>query len=385
MRGLAEAVRVLVRSRRLAAPGIRGVAILGLAAGGDARALEGRAALVHPDSESRTLVRWEDGAPHVEVKVQVASLVEVIPGLVVEEGGLLGLAELEAATGEIAGYVGDHLSVVVEGAAVSFDGGAVTFVEPDGRRSSDGWQWVRVVSSGFGPGSLPAGMPALQVEMDLFLATSPGHLDTLVVRWPDALPDVAVLSAGVSSWSGTPGPSLTLGQLQDGGLSGLLGVGWLSLGLLLASRTGSGRGSRLLLPWLVGVGLASGVELLLPGLAGGVLQARTAGLGAAIMAVYLGLDGALDRDRPRIALEALAAGLVTGVAASQHPELLPSALEPGFARLAFLLGLLTTTTIAGGLLALVARGRGRALAGAIAVAGLLVFVLRALGSVAPGV
>ena len=56
----------------------------------------------HPDSESRTLVSWVDGQPRVEVKVQVASLSEVLPGLEVADGELLDAARLEVARPAVA-------------------------------------------------------------------------------------------------------------------------------------------------------------------------------------------------------------------------------------------------------------------------------------------
>ncbi len=339
----------------------------------------------HPDSESRTLVSWVDGQPRVEVKVQVASLLEVLPGLELADGELLDAARLEAARPAVTGYVADHLRVVVAGAEVLFEEGTVAFVEPNGARSPDGWQWVRVASSGLGP-VVAEGGPALLVEMDLFLDTSPGHLDTLVVRWPDALPDVAVLSAGISTWSGSPGESLRWGQVVDGALGALLGVGWLSVALLLAAGAGTVRGgtSSLFVPWLVGAVLAVSAELAVPGLVGQWIEPRTAGLAAAIMAVYLGLDGVLDRGRTRLAWEGLAAGLVTGVAASLHPGLLPDALDPGLARTCFMGALLATTGLGGLVLARIGARLGRALPLVVAVAGLLVFALRALGSLGPG-
>ncbi len=339
----------------------------------------------HPDSESRTLVSWVDGQPRVEVKVQVASLLEVLPSLEVGDGELLDVARLEAARPAVAEYVDDHLRVVVGGAEVLFEEGTVAFVEPDGARSPDGWQWVRVASSGLGP-VVAEGAPALLVEMVLFLETSPGHLDTLVVRWPDALPDVAVLSAGISTWSGSPGESLRRGQVVDGALGALLGVGWLSVALLLAAGAGTvrERSSRLFVPWLGGAVLAGSAELAAPGLFGQWMEARTAGLAAGIVAVYLGLDGVLDRDRRRLAWEGLAAGLVTGVAASLHPDLLPNALDPGLARAGFMGALLATTGLGGLLLARIAARLGSALPLVVAVAGLVVFALRALGSLGPG-
>ena len=339
----------------------------------------------HPDSESRTLVSWVDGQPRVEVKVQVASLLEVLPGLELADGELLDAARLEAARPAVAAYVEDHMRVVVDGAEVLFEEGTVAFVEPNGARSPDGWQWVRVASSGLGP-VVAEGGPALLVEMDLFLDTSPGHLDTLVVRWPDALPDVAVLSAGISTWSGSPGESLRWGQVVDGALGALLGVGWLSVALLLAAGAGTVRGgtSSLFVPWLVGAVLAVSAELAVPGLVGQWIEPRTAGLAAAIMAVYLGLDGVLDRGRTRLAWEGLAAGLVTGVAASLHPGLLPDALDPGLARTGFMGALLATTGLGGLVLARIGARLGRALPLVVAVAGLLVFALRALGSLGPG-
>ena len=339
----------------------------------------------HPDSESRTLVSWVDGQPRVEVKVQVASLLEVLPGLEVADGELLDAARLEAARPAVAAYVDDHMRVVVAGAEVLFEEGTVAFVEPNGARSPDGWQWVRVASSGLGP-VVAEGGPALLVEMDLFLDTSPGHLDTLVVRWPDALPDVAVLSAGISTWCGSPGESLRWGQVVDGALGALLGVGWLSVALLLAAGAGTVRGgtSSLFVPWLVGAVLAVCAELAVPGLVGQWIEPRTAGLAAAIVAVYLGLDGVLDRGRTRIAWEGLAAGLVTGVAASLHPGLLPDALDPGLARTGFMGALLATTGLGGLVLARIGVRLGRALPLVVAVVGLLVFALRALGSLEPG-
>ena len=324
---------------------------------------------------------WIDGQPRVEVKVQVASLLEVLPGLEVADGELLDAARLEVARPAVAAYVENHLRVVVAGAAVLFEGGAVAFVEPGGARSPDGWQWVRVTSSGIGPVGSEGG-PALLVAMDSSWRPAPdiwtpsscaGRMPFRT--WPSSRRASRPGAARPVSPAVEPGRGWRLGAL--------LGVGWLSLGLLLVAGVGTARGwrSSLFVPWLVGTVLAGSAELVVPGLAGQWIEPRTAGLGAAIVAVYLGLDGFLDRGRTRLAWEGLAAGLVTGVAASLHPGLLPEALDPGLAR--------TVHGRARGDHGPVAsctnrRGPRPRLPLAVAVAGLVVFALRAAGSLGPG-
>ncbi|MDA0947365.1 MAG: hypothetical protein O2799_02545, partial [Planctomycetota bacterium] len=310
----------------------------------------------HPDSQSRTVLTWVEGAPQLEVKVQVTSLAEVLPNLALDESGLLTPAALEEGADSIRSYLRKHLSVVVDGAALELDRGEVRFEAPNGARSDDGWQWVVLRTQGpRGPAASAA------VEMDLFLETSPGHLDTLVVRWPDALPEVEVLSAGSAAWEGQAGPSLRLTQLLEGAHAAATGVAWLCLLSLLCVRVArggssdaetaaSGAGLRsplVVLVWAVGAGIAFWAPL--DGLG---LEPRTLGLASAIAAVYLGSDGWLNGARARGALETLAAGGAMGLGLASHPEVLPAPLDPGGAVALFCAG----GVLGGLLLALAAAG-----------------------------
>jgi hypothetical protein len=385
-----------VDSRPLAGRGLAG-----LAPAASARAPGAGAS--HPDSQSRTILTWAAGRPLVEVKVQVTSLAEVLPELAVDEGGALSAEALAQGADAIRTYLGQHLAVVIDGAALDLGHGEVAFEAPDGARGADGWQWVVLRAEGArGPAA------SASIEMDLFLETSPGHLDTLVVRWPDALPEVEVLSAGSSTWEGRPGPSLRLTQAREGARAAGTGVAWLCLLSLICARmtrredgmvegaavkgapSKGGMGTSLLvLLWSAGAAGAFWVPTEALG-----LESRTLGLASAIAAVYFGSDGLLNGPRVRRPLEPLLAGVAMGLGLAAHPEVLPGPLDPGGAVALFCAG----GVLGGALLALATVGllrwlpgqsltRGveaRAVQALVTLAGLSFFGARAFGAWAPG-
>lgn len=349
-------------------------------------------AVAHPDSQSRTVLSWVDGRPQVELKVQVTSLAEVLPELGLDDQGELPPGALADGAASIRAYLAQHLSVVVDDAAIDLATGEVSFELPNGERSPDGWQWVVLRARGApGPGVSAA------VEMDLFLETSPGHLDTLVVRWPDALPAVEVLSAGSAEWQGRAGPSLRWTQAQEGLRAAASGVAWLCLLSLLCARGSRrseassqeavrrGSGALPVIAWVLGAACAFWAPTERLG-----LEARTLGLASAIAAVYFGSDGLLNGARVRGGLDPLLAGAALGLGLSAHPEVLPAPLDPGGAVALFglggLLGGLVLALLAARILRPMVRSGGgaRLVQAGITLAGLVAFGGRAFGGWLPG-
>jgi hypothetical protein len=211
--------------------------------------------------------------------------------------------------------------------------------------------------------------------MDLFLRTSPTHLDDVVVLWEDGLAARALLDAAVPAQRFERPPSLrracVVGGFRAGG-PGTLAV--LLVALLVASRA-AGRDA---VVFSVAAGIAVVAHPTLP-----AVEPRVLGLAVAMAAAYQGADLALQPERRSRRVEATLFGVLVGLAAR---GLLPDLVEGGAGRahaLLFTAGAL----VPGLLLAALARAllpAARWVGVALALLGVAVFAARAFGQLAPG-
>ena len=300
-----------------------GLLLLGLGSGGSSP-------VAHPDSQSLTEVWITKDQLKTRFEVQLESLAEVLPGIDQDGDGALSSIELQESRGDVLDYLGEHLRV--RGALgdaplqpLGLGERVLSLVNQGEPLERDGRVWLGVTSTS----SLVMEVNQLAVTIDPFFETSPGHLSTLIVHWPDALPDLEILSVGQATYQGTRGPSLRIRSLRDALVVGVLGLApWIIL--LLAA--GSARAMWTVLVWLLGAFLAPfwvsylGLEL----------ELRTLGLACAVGAVYLGSDVALNPGKRNRWLAAAVLGTSLGAMLAQHPSLLSPVLAPASTRGIFL-------------------------------------------------
>jgi len=284
----------------------------------------------HPDSQSLTEIWVTDEHLSIHFQVQLESLAEVLELVDSDQDGALSSQELLVSEGSILAYLDQHLRLTGasgEGAQLSLPlvQSELNLMNQGEPLERDGRVWLEASYR------LPLEfeLDRLWVTIDPFFETSPGHLSTLIVHWPDALPDLEILSRGQADWSGVRGASLRGEALREGFLVGLLGAAPLIVLLLAAGSTRAGWD---LLVWFLAALLA---PLWVTRL-GFQLELRTLGLACAVGAVYLGSDVALN---PGARIRWLTAGIMgtaMGALLGQHPSLLPEVLAPASTRWIFL-------------------------------------------------
>lgn len=333
---------------------------------------------VHPDSESLTEVWIRANKLVVHFEVQLESLVEVLPRIDGDQDGTLSADELILCAPQVLGYLDEHM-----GLAVPMDNGddiPLVLAQPTLRLLNHGKPLERDRRIWLGAAyEIPVSgvLDQLAVTLDPFMDTSPGHLSTLLIHWPDALPDLAILSAGETEWRGQRGPSLRLDSLMSGLRVGLLGAAPLVVLLLAAASL---RPRSVLALWLCSVWLGAAV---LPGM-GLVLELRTLGLACAVGAVYLGSDVALNPDPANRWLGAGLLGAALGVLLFQHPALLPRPLASTSTRWIFIAAAPLGALALGGATSLLVRRSTVPWGWACALGGLILFGLRAVGTFSAG-
>lgn len=141
----------------------------------------------HPDSlsSSRVIVRGDEA--RVSIRCQVLSLLEVVPELDADGDGEVTAGEVEARRGEILTYVADHYRLFV-GTDRALEGGSRLSAEPLAL-----WHTPPEVAFdiGFRAGSVEAELlfhadepiRDLMLEVTLFHATSPAHVDLATIEW----------------------------------------------------------------------------------------------------------------------------------------------------------------------------------------------------------
>ncbi len=156
--------------------------------------LVARAVLAHPDSLSETLVEVRGKEARVTMRLQVLSLLEVIPDLDADRDGEVSTDEVTARRDAIMGYVLEHYGFWTD-ADRELQGGVPLLPQP-----MTLWHTPRRESDGYRKGSVglelllvhDAPIRDLMVESSLFLLTSPAHMDLLTITWDEVGADGAV-------------------------------------------------------------------------------------------------------------------------------------------------------------------------------------------------
>jgi hypothetical protein len=332
----------------------------------------------HPDSQSLTEIWVADDHLSIHFEVQLESLAEVLDLVDPDQDGALSSQELLVSEASILAYLDQHLRLT--GASGEGAQSSLPLVQPELTLMNrgeplerDGRVWLEAAYR------LPLDfeLDHLSVTIDPFFETSPGHLSTLIVHWPDALPDLEILSRGQADWSGVRGASLRGEALREGFLVGLLGAAPLIVLLLAAGSTCAGWD---LLVWFLAALLA---PLWVTRL-GFQLELRTLGLACAVGAVYLGSDVVLN---PGARIRWLTAGIMgtaMGALLVQHPSLLPEVLAPASTRWIFLAAAPLACLLVALPLVSLARKHMTRVGWLVAVLGLVVFLARASGFLSAG-
>ena len=303
----------------------------------------------HDASISRTLLVVEGARVSHFAKLQTLSVSEVLP-LDADRNGLVTDAELQAVREELVAYVVAHyvLRPVSEsgaGPALPATAIVVRLVTEDQDALAFS-QWIELELER----DAPAPFSRLEVQMSLFLESSPGHRDRLDALWVDEQRRDEQGLAGPrwseELWAGRPRLLLDSGRRTP---LEMLGEAWSRARgrpelagclLLLLLACGSWRAvGGALLCWLgacVVVGFVS--------------RDLLGGLPALPLAVFLALMAlggvALTRPRQRpVRLEALVVGLLAGFALQSGTPGAPGEVDPHLIRLLATLALVAAPTL----------------------------------------
>ncbi|GJM22720.1 MAG: membrane protein [Planctomycetota bacterium] len=177
----------------------------------------------HPGSLSSSRVRVVDDTADVTLRVQVLSLLEVLPALDANADGTVTPAEVAAHDAEIFGYVSDHYTLAV-GSARDHSGGegllaeyvSLTALRPDEVMASTGYRAGAVDVQLRYRHSAP--IRDLLLTCTLFFDTSPDHIDTAQIQWADGTPQHFGLNARE--------PTARVDREGRGALLAYLRLGW---------------------------------------------------------------------------------------------------------------------------------------------------------------
>jgi len=272
-------------------------------------------ALAHDDSRSTSRITVTGAEVELELRVQVQSLAEVIPGLAA--GPRVEASELAACRNAVLAYLGEHYRLLV-GTAADASGGraleprpaALELVasSPDSFFPAQDWVAARLRYEG------ASALDDLAVEMRLFLETSPAHKDVATLVWNERGESVVVLDAGRPRWRWNPGAGGTLRAFFGMGTRHIVG-GWDHLAFLLALLLASRR-LRSLAAVVTAFTLAHSASLALATLEVVDVSAYSSFIEAtiALSIAYVAADTCLSPDRPQARwIEAFVFGLVHGL------------------------------------------------------------------------
>lgn len=153
--------------------------------------------VAHPDSLSSTEIFVRGHEARVQMRCQVLSLVEVIEGLDADGNGILEQRELALRQSEVLAYISEHYRLTT-GTARDFSGGTPLLAEalsavllpPD---SQQGAPYRMGAVDATYMYRAPAPIQDLMIEMQLFLETSPDHIDITTLTWPDGVSETFAL------------------------------------------------------------------------------------------------------------------------------------------------------------------------------------------------
>ncbi len=157
------------------------------------------AATPHPDSLSSSRVRVHTGGIDVTVRCQVMSLLEVIPDLDANRDEAVDAAEVAGRRDAILAYVAEHFRLTT-GTDRAMEGGRRLVAEPVAVRHLTGDSTLGI---GARAGAVdvelrypsPEPIRDVVVEVSLFHATSPAHIDLCTVEWDGHEPEGFAIDA----------------------------------------------------------------------------------------------------------------------------------------------------------------------------------------------
>lgn len=268
---------------------------------------------LHPESESRSLVRVEGAKATVALRFQALSLIEVRPELDRSRDGWLDAAELAAGREAIAAYLlGTYRLLALEEGRETALAGELGALVPEDPARLGAFELQTVEATLTFTGARPLG--ALWIECRLFAETNPWHRDTCLLAWNDEPAVPHLFDGREPRWRFEPadvrGPRLLRATLRIGLDSVRLDPVALAflLGLLASVRRGR---------TLVALALALTLAHALGALAAvhGTLRAppRFVALALALSVAYVGCDNLLRRAPRDPWLEVAAFGLLLGL------------------------------------------------------------------------
>ncbi len=274
------------------------------------------AASTHPDSLSSTLLTVEGRRVRLEQRLQIASLLEVLPDLDADGDRFVSRSELDRARERVFAYLGSHYELRT-GTGGDLDGGETLMgrpvslllgapdrtgaVEPVHVDVRIEYEWARELED-------------LVVETSLFLEKSPAHRDFASAVWNGASAGTVVLDASAPSWRFRPGGRGVWRDFFRAGVEHILG-GWDHLAFVFALLFATRR-LRALLGVVTAFTVAHSSTLALS-VAGWVdfsAHARFVESAIALSIAYVAADHLIAPTRRRAHwLEAFAFGLVHGL------------------------------------------------------------------------
>lgn len=266
-------------------------------------------------SQSRVVVTGEQ--VELQLRCQLLSAVEVLPALAqVRERDQLA-DTVSAESQRIAAYVAQHFRLA------ALAGAERTLLEalPAEARAS----WVEAEGGLLGGLDLidlrlpfrraPQAFDALELQVDLFLETSPDHRDLCQIEWRGEPQEAFLFSAYEPIWRWPPARTAWPDELRRffrQGFLGLWSAGWglaVLLGLGLASRA---RALRVVAIFMVAAGAGILAAALPP--EGLPLSAHLLQLAVVLSVAYVGADCLLHAQSGLRWIEALAFGAIHGLA-----------------------------------------------------------------------
>ncbi|MCP3914009.1 MAG: hypothetical protein GY711_00455 [bacterium] len=262
---------------------------------------------LHTGSVSASRLVVEGARAELSVRCQVLSLQEVIEGLDADADGFVETGELEQHADEVSSYVASHYRVRAA-AGLSVSPTAVRRVRTSGPDRLTGYELVDVQFA------IRAERPIeeLSLEVDLFRATSPDHVDTAEIRWNGRKPLGRLFTPRDEHWE-VRAPGAITGEMHIDGLK----RGWsawagpCALAALMLAAAGRKQALR-----VGAVFLAAEVATIALAVHWGIAASltRTIILAAPLSVAYVAADYLMRHpDRARV-LEVLVFGVVSGLA-----------------------------------------------------------------------
>ena len=322
---------------------------------------------LHDDSVSFSRLEVGERGVSINLRVQALSVLEVTPWMDLDGDQLLSAEELAARPAELGRYLLNHYRLFAGERALQPE------TYPDLRQDPAAalpGSWIQACWQV----ETPTSLRELQLEVELFLEESPGHLEFTEVSWRGTpLPPFILRSTG-RTWSFVQ-PTVRASAAAAVRDLGARPFVWALVMLAAALACGPAPRTR-----VVGVAVAAaGIAVLWTRIGGALPPTRPVELAAVLGTAYVAADLALLRRARPPWLEAAAFGLLIGLAHGGTAATRLAGDVQADVRLAVeaAVGAALAMSVAALIVAATGERARRALAGALAVAGLALFVVRA--------